>query len=150
MVKVKVEWKLYRDERGLPRKTRSGHYRFDLVIKQENGTPFASIIGLRLDYDRRRILPVQLTPINSKTTLTVAEIAPESHQLVVDDICSAIAEAFGWKDEAPMVIGKSHKIGCREFHLYKADNCPCQQPNWAVPSLAQRLRPPTDETQTDN
>lgn len=135
MFETTVEWKLYRDDRGYPRKTRSGHYRFDLVFKLKNGTPFASIIGLRLDYDRRRILPVQVQSPAGKAMFTVAEVAPECHQRVTDELCSAIAETFGWKDEAPYVPVKSHKVGCREFHLYKAEDCPCQKPNWEVPPI---------------
>ena len=80
--------KLYRDDKGKLKRTRSGHYRFDLVTINEDGTPHSSVLGFRLDYDRQRILPI--TVPRGTTVYTVAEIAPESHRELTLKLCDII------------------------------------------------------------
>ena len=90
MAKTITVMNLYRDDKGKLRKTKSGHYRFDLITTNEDGSPHSSVLGYRLDYERRRILPIT-TPRGSSLYI-IAEIAPEEHGPMVTRLCKAIED----------------------------------------------------------
>jgi hypothetical protein len=79
-----------RDAQGRLRRTNSGHYRFDLYQTREDGQPYFSVVGLRFDADRRRVLPV--TIVRGSAPYTVAEVAPESHAEMAQAMLDIIEE----------------------------------------------------------
>lgn len=90
MAETSTLLKLYRDENGRLRKTKSGHYRFDLITQSRDGIPYSSVMGFRLDYERKRILPITIQ--RGASVYVVAEIAPESHAATVAKLCEVIEE----------------------------------------------------------
>ena len=81
---------LYRDDRGRLRLTSSGHYRFDLMFRFPDGTPFYTIRGIRLDLKGKRILPVTIPSGNG--VYVVGDLAPGQHDQLVKDISAHILE----------------------------------------------------------
>lgn len=74
----------YRDDKGRLRKTRSGHYRFDIRLSRENGKAYATINGFRFDYPQKKIISPTL--MTQKGIFVVAEVAPHEHDNLADQV----------------------------------------------------------------
>lgn len=67
----------YRDANGKLKKTRTGHYRFDIKLTREDGRAYMTITGFRYDYAQKRILSPTL--MTGRGNFTIAEVSPGEH-----------------------------------------------------------------------
>lgn len=78
----------YRDVNNRLRKTRTGHYRFDVRLAREDGRAYMTITGFRYDYAQKRILSPTL--MTARGAFTIAEVAPGEHDNLAEQIHKSI------------------------------------------------------------
>lgn len=94
MAEIESEIFFYRDDKDRLRRTKSGHYRFDMILRRPDGQPYFAVRGLRFDLAQKRILPVTVPAPKGGVSFTVAEVAPEEHANLANWLTEAIEQAL--------------------------------------------------------